>query len=478
MTSGPKPGAETTRIHMKYDAWNRMVEVRADDGNGQPGAIIQTNRYDGLARRIHKIVAGSPDVTYDYYYNEARQVLEVRKDGGTNPLEQYVWDIRYVHSPVMRWRDGNTDGDLDGGSEEGDSTLYYCNDANFNVTALVDTSGNVVERVVYDPYGKPTFYDGSWANPSSASACSNAVLYTGHRLDAETGLCYGGARYYHPTLGRWTTQDMEGYLEGCDLYESCRSSPAIHADPYGKAAISTVVGQTAVADMIASLRTSATAEHQQIQEAKARGDSSGAAEHRRNFKDLRAQMRELESLSKRPCDKQGEISGEAVQVGFVPGALSPGENGFAQAFAAGAAIATEIPTSADDVLASGAKAVLGVPGGFEAAAEITKNYETLVGGSPQIHGVWIELQCMECKCAESKHFKTLNWVDTKKVTVPCDVSQTSWGKANPVGIGKGLQPDRAVGYMVPYALLGDMDKSQIREQCAEQGKEKAKENCK
>ena len=30
MASGPKPGSETTRIHMKYDAWNRMVEVKAD----------------------------------------------------------------------------------------------------------------------------------------------------------------------------------------------------------------------------------------------------------------------------------------------------------------------------------------------------------------------------------------------------------------------------------------------------------------
>ena len=117
-------------------------------------------RYDGLGRRIQKIVEGSPDVTYDYYYNEGRQVLEVWKNGDDDhPLEQYVWDGRYVHSPCVRWRDGNCDGDLDGGSQEGDSTLYYCNDANFNVTALVDASAAVVERYLYDPYGKVTIYD-------------------------------------------------------------------------------------------------------------------------------------------------------------------------------------------------------------------------------------------------------------------------------------------------------------------------------
>jgi len=38
--------------------------------------------------------------------------VEVRKDGSENPLEQYVWSPRYMHSPVLRWRDGNTDGTL------------------------------------------------------------------------------------------------------------------------------------------------------------------------------------------------------------------------------------------------------------------------------------------------------------------------------------------------------------------------------
>jgi hypothetical protein len=39
MTSGPKPGAETTRIHMKYDAWNCLAAVYADN-NGQPGDTV------------------------------------------------------------------------------------------------------------------------------------------------------------------------------------------------------------------------------------------------------------------------------------------------------------------------------------------------------------------------------------------------------------------------------------------------------
>jgi YD repeat-containing protein len=37
-----------------------------------------------------------------------------------------------------------------------DTILNSLNDANMNVTALVDESGTVVERYAYDPYGRVT----------------------------------------------------------------------------------------------------------------------------------------------------------------------------------------------------------------------------------------------------------------------------------------------------------------------------------
>jgi hypothetical protein len=46
MTSGPKAGNEAVRLHFVYDAWNRLVQVKADSG-GQPGAAIATYQYDG-----------------------------------------------------------------------------------------------------------------------------------------------------------------------------------------------------------------------------------------------------------------------------------------------------------------------------------------------------------------------------------------------------------------------------------------------
>jgi RHS repeat-associated protein len=223
MISGPKPGAETTRIHLKYDAWNRMVQAKNADGS-----IIATYRYDGTGRRIRKLLGADPEnptATYDYYHNPAWQVLETRKNASANPYEQFVWSLRYVHAPVLRWFDPDTDG-------QNVQTHYYCNDANFNVTALVGTDGAVVERYTYDPYGKVTFRAPDWSERSSSSF-SNDILFTGHRLDTETGLYYGGWRYYHPTLGRWTTWDRIVYRDGMNLCQYVGSAPMGRVDANG-----------------------------------------------------------------------------------------------------------------------------------------------------------------------------------------------------------------------------------------------------
>jgi len=154
-------------------------------------------------------------------------VLEVHEGGdAANPLKQVVWDARYIDAPVLRDRDSNDNGTLD-------ETVYYTTDANMNVTALVDTSGTVLERVVYDPYGNPAFYDGSWTSRSATSSYDNVVLYCGYRWDGETGLYHVRHRVYHATLGRWVSRDPAGYVDGMGLYAYVCSSPTHGRDPMG-----------------------------------------------------------------------------------------------------------------------------------------------------------------------------------------------------------------------------------------------------
>jgi RHS repeat-associated protein len=193
------------------------------------------------------------ETTDDYYYDEGWQAVEVRLGGDPDPLDQYVWDVRYVDAPVVRFHDSNTDDDY---LDTGDNVLYYTTDANWNVTALVDAeTGEVVERYMYDPYGKATVLNGAngtdpdvngttvleWdPDADGLSDVANDVLFAGYRFDAETGLYATDTRVYHPTLGAWLGRDA-GYIDTTNLYQYCRSNPATLNDPMGTCAALPIV---------------------------------------------------------------------------------------------------------------------------------------------------------------------------------------------------------------------------------------------
>jgi RHS repeat-associated protein len=161
---------------------------------------------------------------------------------------QYVWDIRYIHAAVLRDEDTDADNDCTDaatgiqGANEGDEHLYYCQDANFNVTAILDGyDGAAVERYMYDPYGKPTILNGvrdstgaattEW-NTRLSNTFQNAILYCGYFFDDESGLYHVRNRYYLPYFG-WITRDPIVYGDGLNLLQYVGSAPIGRVDASG-----------------------------------------------------------------------------------------------------------------------------------------------------------------------------------------------------------------------------------------------------
>jgi RHS repeat-associated protein len=111
--------------------------------------------------------------------------------------------------------------------------LYVVQDANYNVTALFDNPGNVVERYVYDPFGQVTVLDAGW-NVLAASAFAWVYLHQGGRFDATSGLYHFRHRDYSPTLGRWVNLDPIRYEAGdVNLYRALGNSVTNRLDPSG-----------------------------------------------------------------------------------------------------------------------------------------------------------------------------------------------------------------------------------------------------
>jgi RHS repeat-associated protein len=159
-------------------------------------------------------------------------MLEERFVSGGTLLasNQYVWSPRYVDSPIVRFHDGNGDGDY---LDAGDNIRYYTTDANHNVTATIDaTTGNVVERYVYNAYGKATVYSPTWTNP--AAPTTDGPLYCGYFFDAESNLYQVRNRYYDSGLSTFISRDPIGYAAGdFNLYRYCGNDPTRAVDPLG-----------------------------------------------------------------------------------------------------------------------------------------------------------------------------------------------------------------------------------------------------
>jgi RHS repeat-associated protein len=199
-----------------YDAWNRLVAVK----NGS--TTLVSYKYDGLGRRMVE----NPGTARDLYYSANWQVLEERYNGGSTADIQYVWSPVYVDALVLRDRSTQHNGTLD-------ERLWVQLDANWNVTALINGSGSVVERYVYDPYGKVTFLSASWST-LSASAYAWIYLHQGSRWDSTSGFYNRRGREYSPTLGRWLQVDPIGFAGGdANIYRFVGNSPTNLVDPSG-----------------------------------------------------------------------------------------------------------------------------------------------------------------------------------------------------------------------------------------------------
>ncbi|MCL2743827.1 MAG: hypothetical protein FWE67_08250, partial [Planctomycetaceae bacterium] len=216
-----------TGLNCKYDAWNRLVQVSDTSDN-----LIACYEYNGLNQRIKKIVGS---VETKSFFNEDWQELESVKEAGDSApeLTAYVWGLRYIDDLILR--------------EKGAERLYSVADPNWNVVAIVEDTGSIVERMKYDAFGKVAWIDAVFgAKANSDYAWSRT--FTGQVRDSETGLMLYRNRYYNTSLGRFVQRDPVGYeARDASLYRYIFSNPCSHTDergtnPAGAAAIGAGVG--------------------------------------------------------------------------------------------------------------------------------------------------------------------------------------------------------------------------------------------
>jgi len=202
-----------------YDYENRLIEITEGE------TTIAEFTYDALGRRIVKVDSIASETTR-YHYNADWQVLCEKDD--TGDTQRWFVYGNYIDE-VLLMVDTTGQSDVD---------YYYTSDHLYSPAALLDDTGDVLERYEYDAYGELRYLDADFTTKASqSSAYDNPYYFTGRRLDTldngDLKLQHNRHRTYDPETGRWLTQDPIGYKDGMNLYQYAMSAPIRFSDPYG-----------------------------------------------------------------------------------------------------------------------------------------------------------------------------------------------------------------------------------------------------
>ena len=246
-----------TEVNYTYDLNNRLLE-ESTDYYAKNETDVTKYVYDNNGNQIKKIgyttkgVNGSPSQdlvsenelnnTYEIYkYNEFNEMtsfesnkeskweyaylpngLRYRKSNASN-FDRFVWD-----------RNGNIIAEMNNNKEytnkyvRGNKLIskndneYYSYDGHGSVVNISDESGKSIKTYDYDAFGVELNKD---ANDT------NLFRYCGEQYDNETDSIYLRARYYSPSLGRFTTEDPA--KDGDNWYSYCAGNPVNGWDPSG-----------------------------------------------------------------------------------------------------------------------------------------------------------------------------------------------------------------------------------------------------
>ena len=176
------------------------------DSTGQRARKINTNP-DG-SKADERIYLGSYEIYRDYSNGSATEIQTL-----------HVMDDKQ-RIAIVETQNGNYTGHLD--------RYLFSNHLGSAVLELDRTGNLVISYEEYYPYGST-----SYQAVSSQVASAKRYRYTGKEKDKESGFYYHGARYYAPWLGRWTSSDPEGLVNGPDTYAYTRDCPTRFVDPMG-----------------------------------------------------------------------------------------------------------------------------------------------------------------------------------------------------------------------------------------------------
>ncbi len=179
----------------EWDAEDRLVAVNAGTNRSEIS-------YNGLGQRIRMVEKNNGSITSNITYLwTSGSIAEERDSTGGVVTKRY----------------------LAGGMMVGATKYYFTTDHLTSVREVTDSSGNVVSRFDYDPYGNRSQVSGTF---------DPGMGFTSH-FHHSSGLVLTWYRAYDPLTARWLSRDPIGEIAGTNLYAYIGGNPLGDIDPLG-----------------------------------------------------------------------------------------------------------------------------------------------------------------------------------------------------------------------------------------------------
>jgi RHS repeat-associated protein len=211
----------TTNADATYDlanrliSWNGTIFTPGPDENGNlksggsntynwnarnqlssvSGSTSETPKYDAFGRRTQRMLTGGVTFTQAYLYDGLNPITVSTGGAVTNLLTGLNVDEYFAATDAA-------------------GTKAFLTDALGSTLALADSaSPPTAPQYAYEPFGR------------SSNQAGSVFQFTGRENDG-IGLYYYRARYYHPTFGRFISEDPLGTVALVRSHENLNRSPA------------------------------------------------------------------------------------------------------------------------------------------------------------------------------------------------------------------------------------------------------------
>jgi RHS repeat-associated protein len=232
-------GNMTAMPHLSSMQWDYKDQLRATsqqvvNNGGTPETTWYV--YNAAGQRVRKVterlgVTGQTGPTLlkeRIYLGNFELYRKYSGDGSTVALERETLHITDSSQKRIALVETRTQGNEPSGVPARLVRYQLGNHLGSAVLEL-DDQAQIISYEEYYPYGST-----SYQAVRSQIETPKRYRYTGKERDEENGLYYHGARYYASWLGRWTSCDPAGMVDGSNLYMYARDNPSVLTDPNGR----------------------------------------------------------------------------------------------------------------------------------------------------------------------------------------------------------------------------------------------------